>query len=150
MLKTLLSWQCIFVHVNKHGCNCGPLELIPTQETTTGYIFSEGQNFCKTGIKKGLWERQIWHLVAKLTVVTVLYTKKSFVPKSHFETTVSTVNCIRARKLHNRKSAPLFSIYTANMNICHIILHRSGYSTTSCWKQFSISLNYLLSYRLLS
>lgn len=45
--------------VTKHGCNCGPLELIPTQETTTGYFFSEGHNFCKTGIKKGLWERQI-------------------------------------------------------------------------------------------
>jgi len=45
MLKTLLSWQRIFVAVTKHGCNCGPLELIPTQEATTGYIFSEGRKF---------------------------------------------------------------------------------------------------------
>ena len=72
-------------------------------------------------------------------------------PKPHFETTVSIGKCIRTRKLHNRKSAPLFSVYTLNMKICHY--------TSSLWlfdhkllKAFYdfVSLNYLLSYRLLS
>jgi len=50
------------------------------------------------------------------------------VPKPQFETTVSIGNCIRARKLHSRKSAPLFSIYTVNMNKLRGLSPRANYT----------------------
>lgn len=96
----------------------------------------------------GLWEKRMKSPVAKLTVVTVQHTKKSFVPQPHFNTAVSIGNCIRARELYHRKSAPLFSIYTVNMKICHITQQLSGYSTAR--RSTHLSLNYRLSCRLLS